>query len=324
MPRGDLGSTVSQLRIKSNCSGAVDDFTRRMPPILSIIIPARDGAATIEECLASIEPQLDERVEVIVADGSGGNTASQVAARFPWTRLVDSGPRSAAELRRDAFAVARGELIALAEPHVVFAPGWIAAALASGRWRSSAVGGVVEPGPRRVRGIGAWAAFLCEYADFLPPMTVGPTRLTTGNNVIYPRAALEGSDLCDGLAKAWVNDRLARQGATFWTDPSLVVRHERPYSFRVFLNKRFHYGRCYGATRAKGWSFGRRLVRTLSTLLLPGVFSWRIARAVLRKPRYWLPLVAAQPLLLIFHTSWAIGEACGYTRGAGDSCAQVY
>jgi hypothetical protein len=295
-----------------------------MTPILSVIIGARDASVTIEECLASIEPQLNERVEVIVADGSGGGTARLVAARFPWARVVLCGPDSAAQLRREAFRLARGVLIALAEPHVVFDAGWVKAALAADRWHASAVGGSVQPGTRRVRGIGPWAAFLCEYADFLPPLAAGPTRLTTGNNVVYPRATLETSDLRDGLAKAWVNDGQARRGGTFSCDPAMVVRHERPYDFAVFLAKRFHYGRCYGAMRARSWSAQRRLLRALSTPLLPAVFAWRIARALFLKPRYWMPLLLSQPLLLLFNVSWALGEACGYLAGPGDSCAKVY
>jgi hypothetical protein len=261
---------------------------------------------------------------VVVADGSRDGTADLVEARFPWARLLRRPPMNAGELRREAFAASSGRLIALAEAHVTFAPGWVAAALAAERHQAAAVGGAVGPGPRRVRGIGPWAAFLCEYADFLPPLAAGPTPLTPGNNVVYPRAAVEASDLTDGLWKAWVNDGLAARGGTFWADPALVVLHERPYRFRTFLLKRFHYGRCYGATRARGWPTSRRLGRGLSAPFLPPLFSWRVIRAVLPKRRYLLPLVLSQPLLLLFHTWWAAGEACGYLAGPGESCARVH
>ncbi|MDP8924270.1 MAG: glycosyltransferase [Chloroflexota bacterium] len=291
--------------------------------VLSILIGVRDGRATIEECLSSLEPQLDARVEVIVADGSRDGTAELVDAHFPWVRLLRREPMNGAQLRREAFAASNGRLIALAEPHVTFAPGWVSAALAVERHGAAAVGGAVAPGRRRVRGIGPWAAFLCEYADFLPPLAAGPTVLTPGNNVVYRRAALETSDLRGGLAKTWVNADLAKRGATFWADPSLLVQHERPYEFSTFLSKRFHYGRCYGATRARGRP-RMRLIRAASTPLLPALFTWRVIRAIMPKPRYLGRLVLSQPLLLLFHTWWAVGEACGYLAGPGDSCARVY
>jgi hypothetical protein len=317
-------STVSQLSNKANWSGRPQHIARSMAPVLSVLIGARDAAVTLADCLESLEPQVDDRVEVIVADGSGGGTGRLVSARFPWARVVECGALNAAELRREAFRAAQGELIALAEPHVTFAGDWVETALGSGARDVCAVGGAVEPGPRRVCDIGSWAAFLCEYADFLPPLTAGLTRLTTGNNVIYPRPVLESSDLRDGLAKAWVNDGLVRRGKSFWTDPELIVRHERPYEFADFLSKRFHYGRCYGATRARGWPAHRRLMRALSTPLLPAVFAWRTARAVLPKRRYLRPWLLSQPLLVLFNVAWAIGEGCGYVAGAGESCARVY
>jgi glycosyltransferase involved in cell wall biosynthesis len=293
-------------------------------PILSVLIGLRDGAATIEACLSSLGPQLDERVEVIVADASRDDTAERLAAVFPWARLLRCHPMNAGQLRREAFAASRGRLVALAEPHITFPRGWAAAALAADRHGAEAVGGAVAPGPRRVRGLGAWAAFLCEYAEFLPPLAGGSTRQTTGNNVIYRRAVLEMSDLSDGLWKTWINAGLVARGGRLWADPALVVRHERPYRFRTFLSGRFHHGRCYGATRARGWSRGWRLCRVLWSPLLPPLLSWRVLCAVVPKPRYLFPLLLSQPFLLAFHTSWAAGEACGYLAGPGDSCARLF
>ncbi len=291
--------------------------------MLSVLIGARNAAATIEECLASLEVQLNELVEVVVADGSSDDTADRVARRFPWVNLVRCEPMSAGLLRREAFKASRGKLVALAEAHIQFAQNWVEAALDSPRHGAPAVGGAVAPGERRVRGIGPWAGFLCEYADFLPPLSEGPTIVVTGNNVIYPRAVLEASDLSDGLEKTWVNDVLVRKGARFWRDPSLVVVHDRPFNFWTFLRRRFHHGRCYGARRARGWPRWRRLARALTSPLLPALFGWRVTRVVLPKREYLAQLVLSQPLLALFHTSWAIGEAYGYLAGTGDSCAEA-
>ncbi len=293
-------------------------------PMLSVLIGARDAAATIEGCLASLEVQLNELVEVVVADGSADDTADRIARRFPWVHLVRCQPMSAGELLREAFKGSNGKLVALAAPHVTFAPTWVDAALASPRHGTVAVGGAVAPGPSSVCGIGAWAAFLCEYSDFLPPLDEGPAMILTGNNVIYQRAVLEESDLRDGLEKTWVNQGLARRGARFWRDPALVVVHDRPYRFRTFLAKRFHHGRCYGAKRARGWPRHRRLGRALISPLLPALLGFRIIRAVAPKRQYLRHLLLAQPLLALFHASWAIGEGWGYLTGPGDSCARVY
>jgi glycosyltransferase involved in cell wall biosynthesis len=295
----------------------------QMEPVLSVLIGARDAAATIESCLASLELQIDERVEIVVADASSDGTADLIEARFPWVRLLRRARMNAGQLRREAWLASRGRLIALAEPHITFAPGWVRAALTADRHGALAVGGAVALKPDQIWRVGAWAAFLCEYADFLPPLTAGVATVTTGNNVVYPRSVLETSDLRDGLWKAWVNDGLVRHGGTLWTDPTLLVWHQRPYRFHRFLTTRFHHGRCYAATRAGGWSWKQRVIRAVSTPLLPPLFAYRIFCTVLPKPRYLVPLFVSQPLLFLFHCWWAIGEAYGYLVGPGDSWARL-
>jgi glycosyltransferase involved in cell wall biosynthesis len=288
-----------------------------MTPDLSILIGMRDDQAPIEACLGSLEPQLDERVEVVLADGTSRSLGPAIRARFPWVHLRRCAPMNAGELRREAFLASRGQLVALVEPHIIFAPGWVAAALAAGTRPAAAVGGAVIPGPDR--SIGARAAFLCEYADFLPPLEEGYARVTTGNNVVYPRAILAGADLADGLWKAWVNDELASRGRKLWTDPNLVVQHNRAHDFRTFLFLRFHHGRSYGARRSRAWTRPRRFLFALMTGAIPVLFGLRIVRAALVKPAYVSGLLGAQPLIWLFNAAWAVGEAWGYLAGAGNS-----
>lgn len=290
---------------------------------LSVLIGLPSGATGIKSCLEALEPQLSERVEVIVADGTAGVLGGSLPGRFPWVRLVRCGQLNSAELRLEAFKVSTGKLVALLDPHVEPGSGWVSAALQAGRLDRPVVGGAVQPDPAAVRGNGAWAAFLCEYADFLPPLPPGPTSLAPGNNVLYQRAALEASDLSDGLWKTWVNAELAAAGASCWSDPSLVIRHARPYQLSSFLALRYHNGRCYGARRARGRSPGWRLARLSSVTLLPALFGTRTVRALLRRPRYWRRLVLAQPWLLLFNIAWALGEARGYLAGPGKSCAEL-
>lgn len=293
-----------------------------MTPLLSILIGLRDDRAPIEECLASLEPQINDRVEVVIADGSPSALDKTVQKRFPWVHVLRCTAMNAGELRREAFRASRGCLVALAEPHILFTPGWVAEAQTVETRSAVAVGGAVlppsDPSP------GSRAAFVCEYADFVPPLSAGITSLTTGNNVVYRRTALEGCDVTDGLWKAWVNGALAKNGESFWQDPTLVVQHNRAYAFRDFLYKRFHHGRCYAAKRSPGWMPPKRLAFGLATALIPALFAVRIARSLLTKPGYVSWLVAAQPWLMVFNAAWAVGEACGYAFGEGTSREHLY
>src|SRR5437764_4560491 len=162
-------------------------------PHLSVVIASVNGYPWLAECLLSLERQTARaRLEVIVVDRLGDGPAEQVAADFPGVRVVRAAcDRSVPRLRGQGLRLARGEVVAITEDHVVAPPGWAAAILdAHARYPSAAaIGGPVDN--QRTQSALDWASFLCEYSEFLPPVAAGVSAAIPGMNTSYKRRAIE-------------------------------------------------------------------------------------------------------------------------------------
>ena len=78
-------------------------------PDLSVVIPARDAADTIEAAVGSVLASADRLLEVIVVDdGSRDDGASRAAALDPRVSVLRTEGRGAAAARNAGLATARG------------------------------------------------------------------------------------------------------------------------------------------------------------------------------------------------------------------------
>lgn len=99
-------------------------------PLVSVIVPTRDNAALLGDCLRSI---LDDgsgcaREVVVVDNGSRDGTREVVAALAAESScplvLVEEPRLGSSQARNTAIAHARGELLVFADDDVVVEPGW--------------------------------------------------------------------------------------------------------------------------------------------------------------------------------------------------------
>jgi len=97
-------------------------------PLVSVVIPARDAAATLARTLASLDAQdLDGRFEVIVVDDGSKDATAAIAEAAPVARLVTQRAQGPAAARNRGVAAARGQRIAFTDADCFPAPGWLAA-----------------------------------------------------------------------------------------------------------------------------------------------------------------------------------------------------
>jgi glycosyltransferase involved in cell wall biosynthesis len=102
-------------------------------PALSVIIPVRNGAATIGAQLSALATQsCDRSWEVVVADnGSTDDTVPRVRAmaeRLPAVRVVHASARAGAGFARNAGAsAAEGDYLLFIDADDIVQPGWLAA-----------------------------------------------------------------------------------------------------------------------------------------------------------------------------------------------------
>jgi glycosyltransferase involved in cell wall biosynthesis len=118
-------------------------------PLISVIVPARDAAATIARTLAALAAQelTGGGFEVIVVDdGSRDDTLALARGARGRTRVIAQEPRGPAAARNRGVAAAGGSLLAFCDADVVPAPGWLAAG-ASALADADLVQGRVLPDP---------------------------------------------------------------------------------------------------------------------------------------------------------------------------------
>ncbi len=193
-------------------------------PAVSVVIPARDAAATLPATLAALAAQeLADAFEVLVVDDDSRDATAAIAAAHPVVTVVllgaGAGPGAA---RNVGIAAARAPVVAFTDADCAPAPGWLAAGLAALAAGADVVQGRVEPiGPRgpwdRSVAVGAPSA-LYETANLF--VTTDQLRALGGFEPwLRPRRSKElGEDV-------WLGWRLRRAGARVMFAPGAVVHH---------------------------------------------------------------------------------------------------
>jgi mycofactocin system glycosyltransferase len=123
------------------------DRQARPTPSVTVIVPVKDRAADLDDCLASLA-RLDyprELVEVMVVDDGSSDGSAAVAARRSCTVLVNGRTRGQSYSRNLAASQASGDLLAFTDSDCVVDPGWLRELVVPFSWsRVSAVGGRTE------------------------------------------------------------------------------------------------------------------------------------------------------------------------------------
>lgn len=141
---------------------------------VSIVIPCKNGAATLARQLDALTAQVTgARFEVLVADNGSTDDSRAVAARYPQelVRVVDASAQAGANYARNrgVAAVAPGtSLIAFCDVDDVVHPGWVEAYWAAYGAGARLMGGprrrVLAPGARN----GVWQRSLTNSLGFRP------------------------------------------------------------------------------------------------------------------------------------------------------------
>jgi glycosyl transferase family 2 len=279
----------------------------------------------LDHLLAALDRQTGGvSFEVLVADRRQDGTAERVRRTHPLVRVITAGAGATLpDLRTLALDHARGRYILVTEDHVVPPPGWV-----------SGLVGALEAAPPRVIGAGGpvdnvmraravdWAAFLCEYSAYLPPVSAGEVDDVPGMNIAYRRevlTAIDRADLTRGFWESTVHAHWLALGHKFLRLPEIVMQHRKNFGFFYFLSQRFHYSRYYAGERFGSGGGARRLIYAGGSVLLPPMLLIRIARNAWAKPSYRGPLVRSLPAIGAFVVAWAVGEGIGYLFGPGGS-----
>src|SRR5437588_12517845 len=90
-------------------------------PALSIVVGSNGAPASVEACLAALEPQVDG-AEVLVCEPEASSLA--VRERFPFARFLERPGALVPALWRDGIDAASGRIVALTISPMEPAPAW--------------------------------------------------------------------------------------------------------------------------------------------------------------------------------------------------------
>ena len=285
-------------------------------PKLSVVIGANNARASIRECLAALQNQVDGHpVEIIVVDNSTDGTADIVSQQFPRLKLVRS-PESdfIPELWEAGIRQSSGEIVAITTAHCVPHPNWVEEVIRAHEGPYSGIGGAIEND--QSAGLVEWAIYFCRYSLYMLPFEERFVEDFAGDNASYKRWAVEQCKKAraNGFWEPFVHAELLKAGLKLMVTPNIVVNHKRSFSLRGFIKQRFWHGKQFGRERAAGLSGSRRALYILASPLIPLLFLWRITRRVLAKKRYVKQYVLSLPILMLFLISWSVGELSGYLQ----------
>jgi len=269
-------------------------------PVVTVVVPVRDVAATVGEQLAALAAQdFDGPWELVVADnGSRDGTldvVTQWAGRLPHLRVVPADGRpGVSHARNVGAAAARADLLAICDGDDVAEPGWLRAIVAAS-CGSDVVAGRLDDRPLNPPPVRAWRR---PHPEDAAPDIRGFLPYAVGANCAVWKRVVE--DL-DGWDEGYLsgNDvefswRAQLQGHRLAFAPDAVVRYRYRDDLRSWARQSYNGGRA-----------SAHLVADFRSSGLPPVPMRRVARN-------WLRLVVRAPRLLRPGSrGWWVGEAAG-------------
>lgn len=225
------------------------------PPSVSVVVPCRNEAATIESCVRSILAQKSPPgdFEVLIADGMSDDGTRDILARLvlesPRIRVIDNEQRIVSTGLNAAIRAAYGAIIIRMDAHTRYAPDYIGQCLAT----------LHQTGADNVGG--PWIARGTHYvsraiaATFHSPFVVGGARshdphyegpvdsvyLGCWPRTVFDRIGMFDEELVRNQDDEF-NLRLHRAGGKIWQSPRIKSWYEPRSSLRVLAKQYQQYG----------------------------------------------------------------------------------
>ncbi len=243
------------------------------PATVSVVIPTRNRASLLADCLESLTAQRSATpFEIVVVDNASTDrtpeVAAEAAARDPRVRVVREARLGRAPALNAGVAAALGSLLIFTDDDMIVQPGFVQGYLGFFADRRAeeliVAGGAIHPVPQD-REWPSWfadrAARSLVFVDWGDRRALEATESVWGGNTAVPRRVFErlgawDDDLGvrDGTRPATgrpeLNEdiefqtRVRAAGGEVWFVPDAVVHHRTPVpSPRVCLAKGFAAGR---------------------------------------------------------------------------------
>lgn len=104
---------------------------RSPAPSLSVVVPVRDGAATLPECLTAMKAALPDGAELVVVDDGSIDDSGNIARQHGAKVVHHEHSRGTSAARNAGWRAARGDRIAFVDADVVLDPAALHSMMAS-------------------------------------------------------------------------------------------------------------------------------------------------------------------------------------------------
>lgn len=294
--------------------------------MISVVIPVRNGARTLDPCLRAACDAAAPGDEVVVVDDGSTDESAAVAARHPCLLVRLERPRGAGAARNAGAAAARGELLFFTDADCIVGPQSLqraAAALAEAGPRT-VVGGTYDPRPHDPGFFPAFQAVFVNYHE-----TRSPDR---PDYVATHALAIRSADFREsgGFAETFLPiledvefcHRVRRAGYRLRMDPRLQVRHDFGFGLLGSLRN--------AARKTRHWThysaLGGDLLADSGTasrgLKMAGILAWICWAAIGGALLLRLPALAlAVPPLLTVALAANTGLLRAFHRAGGSGFA---
>lgn len=292
---------------------------------LSIIITSVNGFPIVGECLDSLHEQtVIEDIEVIVANRCTNGVGKKIKKEYPWVKLIEAQPwATIPQMRVLAFREKTGELVAVLEDHCLVKKDWAQLIIDTHNSGFHVIGGAVENAARDK--LVDWAAFFCEYSQYMKPIPQGIVEQIPGNNVSYKKWVIERfmDQFESGIWDREFHEIIKRSGISLYSEPNITVYHKMSASLSWFILQKFFFAKAFAGTRFNHQLYFYRFIYGCGSLFLPFILALRITFRVWNKRKNRRIYFLSFPIMIILLLSWGIGESAGYFMGPGLSQTKV-
>ena len=225
---------------------------------VSVIIPVRNGAKKLAQCLEAVLSQAHQPEEVIVVDGHSSDDTVAVANKFP-VRILYEDYHTRAGGCQVGIENAKGEYVAFTDADCVPHRDWLANLIKEFSEGLAGVGGRVED-----VGQGLW---IRSINLTLRTLLSGSRSRWTKKKIIKGLGIGGSNGMCrvadiqkvggfntalTGAEDLEVGSRLGQLGELLYT-PDALVLHDHGRGFKEFAKEAFGYGGWRRESRVWGW-----------------------------------------------------------------------
>lgn len=255
---------------------------------VSVVIPTKNSARTLEACLQSIRTQAYQPIEIVVADNGSTDATKEIAERLA-DSVIGAGPERSAQ-RNAAARHAQGSCLVFIDSDMVLEENVVGECVEAVSAHADAV--VI---PERSFGDGFWARCKAlERSCYVGDETIEAARFFT--RTIFER--VDGYDEQLTGSEDWdLHERAREAGAGFGRTNAFIWHDEGRLRLRHLAAKKFAYGK----TLAPYARRHPRLARTQFRLVRPAYL--RNRRRLAEDP------IAAAGMLVMKSSEMAAGAA---------------